>query len=73
MVRGVNPLRYQEESEDNSGSWIALVERYFIPGMLVAAVLAVAAIQFSSSGGLDGGGSNQSIFYDMGKAMFSLK
>ncbi len=72
MVRGVNPLRNIEESEDNSGTWITLIQKYFIPGMIVAAVIAVAAIQFSNSGGT-GGGSNQSIFYDMGKAMFSLK
>jgi hypothetical protein len=72
MVKGINPLRYQGEEEDNSGTWIAMIQQYLIPGMLVAAVIAVAIIQYGDSGG-GGGGSNQSIFYDMGKMMFSLK
>ena len=73
-MKGINPLRHAEESEDHSDDWIALVQRYLIPGMLVLAILIVTAIQFSNSGGIDGsGGSNQSIFYDMGKTIFSLK
>jgi len=73
-MKGVNPLRYTGESEDHSDDWIALVQKYLIPGMLVLAILIVTAIQFSNSGGIDGSeGSNQSIFYDMGKTLFSLK
>jgi hypothetical protein len=69
MVRGINPLRYQgEESGDDTG-WMDAVKTYFIPGMIVLAVIGVAMIQFQGSGGLDGSGGN-SIFYDMGKTMF---
>lgn len=74
MVRGCNPLRYEREAEaagDDTG-WMDFVKLYFIPGMIVLAIVGVMLFQLSGSGDVSLTGTNN-IFKDMGKAMFSLK
>jgi hypothetical protein len=70
MVKGVNPLRFGGDESDSSSDWIDMVTKYFVPGMLVAAVIAVALIQLQDGGGI--GGDGGSIFKDIGSAMFNL-
>lgn len=70
MVKGVNPLRSMGEEEEST-EWMDVVIKYFIPGMIILAVIGVALIQTQESGGLTGDGGN--IFKDMGSALFSLK
>lgn len=69
MVKGINPLRHIGEESEGQTDWMDIVIKYFVPGMLIAAVVAVAMIQLQDSGGISGGGN---IFQDMGKAMFNL-
>jgi hypothetical protein len=77
MVRGINPLRYQGEESEESTEWMDYVKIYFIPGMIVLAILGVMMFQLNSSGS-DGGNMNlfgdNNIFKELGKVAFgSLK
>jgi len=70
MVKGINPLRSGGDEGGESTEWMDLMIKYFIPGMLIAAVIAVALIHLQDSGGI--GGDGGSIFKDIGSAMFNL-
>jgi hypothetical protein len=70
MVKGINPLRSGGDDGGDNTEWMDLMTKYFVPGMLVAAVIAVALIQLQDGGGI--GGEGGSIFKDMGSALFNL-
>lgn len=72
MVRGVNPLRYRGEDGGDNTEWMDAVKLYFIPGMIVLAIIGVILYQLSGSGDTNMFGDGN-IFQSMGKAMFSFK
>ena len=51
--------------------WYNIIAYYFVPGMLILAILGVIIFQFSNSDA-SGGAGDVNVFHDLGNVMFNL-